>query len=271
VNVAVQTNRQTMSYYIKLGKPRNRMLEEMVLEDCLYRIFLTATVGADIPNKDELRLNALEGDDSLDWEVGRLQDYPDLTAGDICDVVHGREATTCGKYMPKAVFSTSLNPIHEGHLAVIDRAAQELGCPVDVELCISNADKPSLDYISIGKRIGLSLVVLSGRPSFGRIIVSNRPTYFEKSDAYPGATFIVGDDTIARIALPKYYKGTGDYLEGLETLARNSNRFLVFPREHDIVPRPSYWLRLNSFVTKVKDFNHMNISSSQLRKEKSNV
>lgn len=270
-NIAIQTSTKTASFYIKLGKVRDRIKEEMVLEDCLYRLFLGAVGTVFIENKNELTLNALEGEDSIDWEFRALQEWDDLTAGDICDVIHGREHTTCGTYVPKALFSSSLNPIHEGHIAVIERASKELGCKVDVELCVTTPDKPPLDYISINKRIGETLTKLRGNPHFGRLIVSNRSSFVKKGPAYPGATFIVGDDTISRIAMPHYYKGTGEYLDGLEAFGRNGNRFLVFPREHEILPPPSYWLPLATFVTKVKDFSLMNISSSQIRKENSDA
>jgi nicotinic acid mononucleotide adenylyltransferase len=269
VDVAIQTNRRTTSYYIKLGKPRNRMLEEVVLEDCLYRLFLTHTVGLDIANRAELTLNALEGDDSLDWDASELFDWPNLTVGDACDVVHGREATSCGTYKPRAVFSTSLNPIHDGHVAVIDRAAQELGHKIDVELCVSNADKPSLDYISINRRIRTTLDRLKDNPNFGRIILSNKPTYFEKSNAYPRAVFIVGDDTFARFCTLKYNEcGMNGFMESLSRLMDNENGFLVFPREHSIEPHKVCHRLAKQIAVFVKGFAPMNISSSQIRKEK---
>jgi nicotinic acid mononucleotide adenylyltransferase len=272
VNVAIQTNRRTTNYYIQLGKPRNRMLEEMVLEDCLYRLFLNYTVGLDIADRSELTLNALEYEDSLDWDAAELLDWPNLTVGDICDVVHGREATTCGTYEPKAIFSSSLNPIHDGHVAIIDRAARELECKVDVELCVSNADKPLLDYISINRRIRTTLDRLKDNPNFGRIILSNKGAYFEKSKYYQNTTFIVGADTLARIADPKYYGDSiVEFDNKLNDMHMMGNKFLVFPRNGVKAPN-AYCLTRILLQSKVIDgFTPMNISSTAIRKGQLNV
>ena len=57
-------------------------------------------------------------------------------------------------------------------------------------------------------------------------------TFVEKSKIFPGATFVVGVDTIERIAQPRYY---GDDRQAchaaLEAIAAAGCRFLVFGRK----------------------------------------
>lgn len=269
-NVAIQTSKETISFYIKFGENRHRLQEEMVLEDCLYRLFLGGVARRHIEDKSELLLNALTLRDSLEWEVGNLLEND--VWGDIYGVIHNKQMTTCGDYRPKAILSSSLNPIHEGHIAIINHAAQKLGNPIDIELCVSNADKPALDYISLNRRLNRTRLALKGNPNFGRIIISNTATYFEKSAAYPGATFIVGDDTLARIAMVKYYKGgETEYADGLKTLRQNDNGFLVYPRPHNIQASPIHRLLLQPLVVMADDFNPINISSTEIRKVKNNA
>ena len=58
------------------------------------------------------------------------------------------------------------------------------------------------------------------------------PTFLEKSELFPGATFVIGVDTVKRIAEPRYY---GDDMSAciaaIETIAERGNDFLVFGRQ----------------------------------------
>jgi hypothetical protein len=60
------------------------------------------------------------------------------------------------------------------------------------------------------------------------------PTFVEKAELFPGAMFIVGADTLARIAEPRYYGGdAASRDEAIAAIGGLGCRFLVFSREMD--------------------------------------
>ena len=87
---------------------------------------------------------------------------------------------------PQLLLSGSFNPLHQGHLTMLSYAQQKLGLPGSFELSIANVDKPMLDYTSIERRLGQ----FADKPLW----LTALPTFREKAEAFPGATFIVGAD-----------------------------------------------------------------------------
>ena len=62
-------------------------------------------------------------------------------------------------------------------------------------------------------------------------VADSAPTFVEKAAIFPGATFIVGADTLARIAEPRYYGNDREACaKALEAIAAAGCRFLVFGR-----------------------------------------
>jgi hypothetical protein len=125
------------------------------------------------------------------------------------------------------VLPGAFNPPHAGHLAMAKLAERRIQCDAVWELSIENVDKPPLDYISIDERFEWLRDVDDKR----WIALTRAPTFREKADLFPGATFVVGVDTMLRIAEPRYYGG--DFAkrdEAVGEMARNGCRFLVFGR-----------------------------------------
>jgi hypothetical protein len=57
------------------------------------------------------------------------------------------------------------------------------------------------------------------------------PRFTAKAELFPGATFIVGSDTIARLSDPRYDEGdAAASLRAIEQIAARGCRFLVFGR-----------------------------------------
>ena len=126
---------------------------------------------------------------------------------------------------PKAILSGSFNPLHAGHTGLAEAASAILGQPVAFEVSAVNADKPPLEP-------GLLLDRLSQFAGRWPVVAGNAPTFVEKSLLYPGATFVVGFDTAARVLEPRYYGDSrGAMLAALRELAGRGNRFLVAGRE----------------------------------------
>jgi hypothetical protein len=124
---------------------------------------------------------------------------------------------------PRAIFPGSFNPPHAGHVRMAQIAAERLGERVWLEISITNVDKPPLDFLSIRERVELLVD--------WNVCLTRAATFVEKAELFPGATFIVGADTLARIAQERYYRGSKEQRDAaLARLAGAGTRFLVFGR-----------------------------------------
>jgi hypothetical protein len=125
---------------------------------------------------------------------------------------------------PRLLFPGAFHPRHAGHCQMAAWAAQQYGLPVEWELSLFNVEKPPLDYVEIAAR-------LSSFEPGERVWLTRAPTFVEKARFFPGATFLVGVDTIVRIADVRYY----DHNEvardqALAEIAALRCRFVVFGR-----------------------------------------
>lgn len=121
----------------------------------------------------------------------------------------------------KLLFPGAFNPLHEGHRRMMAIAEAKTGLAGAFELSVRNIDKPLLDYIEIQRRLA----------QFEHPLwLTSQPTFLEKANRFPGAIFIVGIDTLVRIANPRYYGGDAELSRALTELADHKVRFLVFGR-----------------------------------------
>ena len=154
------------------------------------------------------------------------------TIGPYADVVLGLRSHVAA-WRFGAVLPGAFNPLHDGHRRMRADAAQRLGIEVGYELSVVNVDKPPLDYFDVQSRL---------RQFAAReVVVTRAPTFLEKARAlssvgesaspgFGGPTFVVGADTIARIAAPRYYGTTRERDAAVQEMRSLGCRFLVYGR-----------------------------------------
>ncbi|KAM1170156.1 uncharacterized protein LOC126608806 isoform X1 [Malus sylvestris] len=168
----------------------------------------------------------------------------------------------------KIILSGSFNPLHEGHMKLLDVATSLCGngCPC-FEISAVNADKPPLSVSEIKDRVKQFEKV--GKT----VIISNQPFFYKKAELFPGSAFVIGADTVARLLDPKYYDG--DYKKMLEILLgckKTGTTFLVGGRNvHGVfkvledfdIPEE---LR-DMFISIPEDKFRVDLSSTEIRKQ----
>lgn len=139
-------------------------------------------------------------------------------------VINSTHATPTTNHGRRVIFPGAFNPLHAGHRRMAELAAEILGRPVEFEISIENVDKPPLDFTEMKVRL---VHFAAGQT----VWFTRAPTFQRKAALFPQTTFIVGTDTIRRIADPHYYAGDPRAAaSAIESLSQNGARFLVFGR-----------------------------------------
>tara|TARA_A100001037_G_C15042453_1_gene586151 strand:+ start:74 stop:691 length:618 start_codon:yes stop_codon:yes gene_type:complete len=130
------------------------------------------------------------------------------------------------------VLAGSFNPLHDGHLAMLDAAQQMVNRQAYFEISIENVDKPRLAKSELQKRA--AQISKTG----GSLIVTNAQRFTEKSSLIPGAIFVIGMDTYIRLMDGRYYLDhvAGDHSaveNSLDLIYENGCRFIVAGRVDD--------------------------------------
>ena len=134
-----------------------------------------------------------------------------------------------GSNRGRLVFPGSFNPMHHGHLRMSKIAKEQLGVLPDLEISIENVDKPNIDALAIEERVQQCL----DREQFktATIWLTRAPTFFEKSELFPNATFIIGADTFVRLFDDQYYADSNQCFEELKVIQERGCKFMVFGRK----------------------------------------
>jgi nicotinamide mononucleotide (NMN) deamidase PncC len=220
IHVALQTRAATLAQSVELIKGgRSREGEEAVAAALLLNL-LAEFKGLE----DRVETGLQPGEDLAVVRCDAPLAWQELLSGDR-SLISLTEAGS-SSFTGRLVFPGAFNPRHAGHREMARHAAEHLGRPVDHELSIVNVDKPPIDFIEMRRRAD------QFRPD-ELLWLSRAATFVEKSFLFPQATFIVGADTLIRIADARYYGGEHARDAALTTLAANGCRFLVFARRQD--------------------------------------
>ena len=143
------------------------------------------------------------------------------------EVCHGESLfAIIGSDEIKALLPGSFNPVHQGHTEMLEHGSMQLEHDVHFELSVENVDKPDLCLAECVAR-ALPLCVQHD------LVLSRAPTFLTKARLLGGVCFLVGVDTIGRIAEAKYYSGKQSRDKALEELRELEVRFLVYGRTMD--------------------------------------
>ncbi|MGI9430253.1 MAG: hypothetical protein ACR2NM_16450 [Bythopirellula sp.] len=225
IHVATQTATVTTVTTLELAKDQRDRLAEEALAAQLVLLTLAKTSAVDITSAQSHFNEQLLPQETVASVLQQAEEsWTALLLSQASHVCYPNP------FSPQAILCGAFNPPHDGHRRMAAHAAQRLGCPVDWELSITNVDKPPLDFVEIEQRLGW----LHGETTSERTVLTDAPTFRAKSQLFPGCTFVVGADTIARVGDPKYYSGeSGTFDAAIGQIATHGCRFLVFGREID--------------------------------------
>jgi len=222
VHIAVQSERATWSLSVELEKGARTRDAEESLAAALGLDLLGEACGLEnrpplalLPSEQVVRrrTEALPSWIALaEHSIGRTDERPGFSGL--------REE-------PKAVFPGSFNPLHAGHMRMRAIAAERLGAPVDFEFSVENVEKPPLDFETMSDRAAQF-------DEQTRIWFTRAPRMVQKARLFPGATIIVGIDTLLRVADPRFADESIEVRDAiLAEIESLGCRFLVFGRLFD--------------------------------------
>jgi nicotinamide mononucleotide (NMN) deamidase PncC len=219
IHVAWQSAEQTDVMSVELNKgARSRTEEEQLATQLVLTAIAEAcSVQSSLPGE-------LRTDESLvRGHCKAPVAWTELLLGERTSVmVTGRTTTSTPQQI--LLFPGAFHPLHAGHRQMARVAEAKRGVPVTFELSITNVDKPPLDFIEIRDR-------LDQFPDHN-VQLTRAATFVEKAAIAPGATFVVGADTVERVGDVAYYDNVDSKRDAaIESLAQAGCRFLVFGRE----------------------------------------
>ena len=167
--------------------------------------------------------------------------------------------------LKRCIFPGSFNPLHAGHIEMVRQSFKLLSTRVWHEISIHNVEKSPLSWADLQNRMEQSFA----HEGCAGLLVSKCPTFESKAHIFPGATFIVGADTINRISELRFYENQRHQESVFELFKDHQCDFLVFGRKIENRFRSSDLQLHPKLKTRCRFVDRSNfeieISSSQLR------
>ncbi len=261
-HLAVQSHAASLEINVPLEKHQSRQIQEDICRNIILNT-IAETLGLKTPEDPQgIKIQRRRHDASPAWQTLLREAPAYVIAGS------GRRPETqqVSKQKIHALLPGTFNPLHHGHIALLDTAREILGTSVFPEISIWNVDKPPLDFLEMQDR----QVALGDYD----LVFSNAATFEEKSRLFPGATFVLGLDTIVRTTNPRYYgNDAGLRDQAMLKIAARGNKFLVFGRmrgeRFETLNQIELPDALRAICTEIpREQFRVDVSSSRLRRER---
>jgi hypothetical protein len=221
LHIATHTELVTSHSMLTLTKgARDRESEENIVDSVVLNA-LASVLGP----HERIETALLSGEEIQEGSTTATHPLARLLVGDlrsICVQSDGRQVV--GATPPAVLMPGAFHPIHRGHWQLAEAASRRTGAATVFELSMLNVDKPSL----VADEIRHRLAAFEGR---AEVWLTRAPTFAEKSELFPGVTFVIGSDTALRLIQTRYYSGSEERMTAaLETIRARGCQFLVAGR-----------------------------------------
>ncbi len=184
IHLALQTANETRTWSLTLGKDqRTRGEEERLAGDAILTLVAT---NQQCGNDSALKLSLLDQEKPCAHEVIAPATWRPLLDSAPYAVSATETVPLPQDRVGRTIFPGSYAPLHDGHREIAALAEKRTGKPVIFEIAARNVDKPPLDYIELTNRA-------EQFEDRSRVWLTTTPTFVEKAQLFPRATFVVGD------------------------------------------------------------------------------
>ena len=206
---------------LQKGK-RDRVSEDLIISQAIINM-----ISKEILNRSTYDIALNPGDSSEKTNLRYLTEIKALLAGQIPSFIkEGNNHFEPNGKFTGLILPGSFNPLHQGHKSLLSKAHELTKKPGAYEISVKNVDKPDLQEKLISERLN----------QFGTsntVLVTASPLFSQKSDLFPGSTFVIGYDTALRLIDPKYYDNDVRQMhKSISHIMANECDFLVAGRVH---------------------------------------